>query len=71
MLFVRHKIQRYRVHAVSLVGRRRTVVEDMAQMRAAAFATNFCAVHTMRVVVPVGDAVLSARFKKAGPPAGA
>ena len=69
-LFVRLKIQRYRIHAISLMGRWRPIIENMTQMRSATGTKDFDPVHTIRMVFPIRHAVLPGRLKKAGPSTG-
>lgn len=65
----RYKVERNRVHAIALMCWWRTVVEDMPKVGVATRAQHFDAVHAMRVVVVVRDAVLADRFKETWPAA--
>src|SRR5512143_335416 len=47
----RDELQRHAVHAVAQAGRRRTVVEHMAEMTAAAAAMNLLAHHAEGIVL--------------------
>src|SRR4051794_40620567 len=60
------KIERHAVHAVALAGRLRTVVENVAEMAAAAAAMNFGARHE-KTAVGVGFDRLVERRRKARP----
>ena len=51
--------------------RRRAVIKDMPEMRAAPGADDFRTGHIVRFVGLIDDAVLPERLKKAGPAAGA
>src|SRR3984957_16595148 len=65
----RMKHQRKTVHAVAQAGRLRSVVEDVAEMTAAAAAVNFGAQHSEGTVLGLADRVLERLIKTR--PAGA
>src|ERR1700691_1010305 len=54
----RMKLQRKAVHAVTQAGRLRPIVEDVAEMAAAAAAVNFGAQHPEGAVFGLADGVL-------------
>src|SRR5690606_20537486 len=65
---LRLELERHAVHAVALAGRLRAVVEDMAEMAAAARAMHLGADHAEAVIRGGGNRIL-ARRPEAGPAA--
>jgi len=47
---VRLKIERYGIHAIPLIRRRRTIIEYVAQMRVTPPASNLCSHHPVALV---------------------
>src|SRR5215471_11500897 len=65
--FARLELQGSRIHAIAQVGRRRAVVEDMAEMRVARAAQDLDASHAVRGVSLRSDALLIERLPETRP----
>ena len=65
------EIEDYGIHAIAFAGRRRTVVEEMSEMRATAAAEDFRSVHVQGCVQLIGDRAGADGLEETWPAAGA
>src|SRR5579862_1470629 len=63
------KVERRRVDAIASTFRAGPVIENMAEMRIAAFASHFGAMHAVRVVVEKPNVLLFVRMRETRPAA--
>src|SRR6185437_944424 len=66
-LFLRHQLERRRIHAIAQPGRVRPVGKDVTEMRVAFGAQRLGAGHEMAVIGPGGDRLVVRRLEEAWP----